>query len=376
MKIVADNKIPYLKGALEPVAEVVYLPGGKISKNDVKDADVLITRTRTICNKDLLENTSVKFIATATIGYDHIDTNYCSAAGIEWTNAPGCNAGSVEQYIASVLVAIARERGTSLYRKKLGIIGVGNVGRKVARAARLLGMDVLLNDPPRTRHEGPEGFVSLDYIKRKADFISFHVPLNVEGADKTCHLADQSFFDSLEKRPIIINSCRGEVIDSQALKRALNKMKIAGAVLDCWENEPNIDSDILAGATIATPHIAGYSRDGKANGTRMSVQAVSRFFHLGLDDWQPAKIERPRLDKVTIDAAGKNPYQIAADAVYATYDVMADDKKLRISPETFEKLRENYPVRREYPAWTVRLQNSNSDAVWFLSQLGFNIEKI
>ncbi len=194
MKIIIDDKIPYIKGALEPYAEVIYMPGGKTTAEVVKDADALITRTRTKCNEKLLAGSSVKFIATATIGFDHIDTAYCQKANIIWTNAPGCNSSSVEQYIASALMVMAEKKGFNLSEKTIGVVGVGNVGKKVARIADIFGMKVLLNDPPRARAESPEGFVELDVILRESDIITLHVPLNYEGIDKTFHLADESFF--------------------------------------------------------------------------------------------------------------------------------------------------------------------------------------
>ncbi|MDX1284375.1 MAG: NAD(P)-dependent oxidoreductase, partial [Draconibacterium sp.] len=185
MKIIIDDKIPYIKGAFENLAEVVYLPGKETTPEVVKDADAIITRTRTICNQELLEGSKVKFIATATIGFDHIDTDYCKQAGIEWTNAPGCNAESVNQYIASALFSWSMRKRIDLAGLTIGVVGVGNVGSRVAKTCEILGMKVLLNDPPRERAEGPEQFVSLETIQKEADIITLHVPLNLEGEDAT-----------------------------------------------------------------------------------------------------------------------------------------------------------------------------------------------
>ncbi|HET6592156.1 MAG TPA: NAD(P)-dependent oxidoreductase, partial [Xanthomonadales bacterium] len=185
MKIVIDDKIPYIRGALEPFAEVVYLPGNQTTVEVVRDADALVTRTRTICNRELLEGSQVRLIATATIGFDHIDTGYCGQAGIAWINAPGCNAESVNQYLASALCSWARRREVTLQGQTIGIVGVGQVGSRIARTCGILGMRVLLNDPPRERAEGSSQFVSLEEIRRSADIISFHVPLNLEGQDRT-----------------------------------------------------------------------------------------------------------------------------------------------------------------------------------------------
>ncbi len=199
MKIVIDDKIPYIKGALEPFAEVVYLPGKETTPEVVKDADAIITRTRTKCNQNLLEGSTVKYIATATIGFDHIDTEFCKEAGIEWTNAPGCNAESVNQYIASALFSWSMRKRTDLTGKTIGIVGVGHVGSRVAKLCKTIGMSVLLNDPPRERAESPEQFVSLKTIQQEADIITFHVPLNMEGEDATFHLVNEDFLQNLGK---------------------------------------------------------------------------------------------------------------------------------------------------------------------------------
>lgn len=373
MKVIIDDKIPYIKGALEPFAEVVYLPGSKTTPEVVKDADALITRTRTICNERLLAGSSVKFIATATIGYDHIDTDYCKRAGIAWTNAPGCNAGSVEQYIASALHTWALEKREKLREKTIGIIGVGNVGSKVARFCETLGMKVLLNDPPRERAEGPEKFVPLDAILREADIITFHVPLNLDGTDATWHMAGPDFFGKLAKKPLVINSCRGEVLDTPAVKDALVNGLIAGFIADCWENEPDIDLELLKMAYLATPHIAGYSKDGKANGTRMSVQALSRFFNLDLIDWQPKEIELPDTTEIFMDGSRRDEESVIAEAVLSTYDIESDSDRLKSSPEKFEKFRGDYPVRREFPVYTIHAKNVDKSTIHKLKTIGFRV---
>ena len=373
MKIIIDDKIPYIKGALEPFADVIYLPGNKTTPEVVKDADAIITRTRTICNKQLLEESNVKFIATATIGYDHIDTAFCEQTGITWTNAPGCNSKSVEQYIASALLTLAEKKNFSLTEKTIGVVGVGNVGSKVARLCEILGMRVLLNDPPRARIEGGNGFVGLEEILEKADIITLHVPLNLEGIDKTYHLADESFLAKAKKHPIIINSCRGEVTDTAALKSALKTGQITGAVIDCWENEPHLDLDLLALTDLATPHIAGYSKDGKANGTSMSIRALSKYFKLGIDNWKCTGVEIPESTEIMIDGTGKTVQQILAEAVFTTYDIRDDDRRLRASVETFEKQRGDYPVRREFPTFNIFCKINNLKAIHKLKELGFKL---
>lgn len=372
MKIIIDDKIPYIRGAFEDVAEVIYLPGSKTTAEIVRDADAIVTRTRTICNEKLLAGSSVKFIATATIGYDHIDTDYCDAAGIKWTNAPGCNSKSVEQYIASTLMVLAETKKLQLKDLCIGIVGVGNVGSKVAKICEIFGMKVLLNDPPRERAEGPEKFVSLETVKNEADIISLHVPLNTKGEDATFHMGDESFFSALKKKPVLINSCRGEVIKTDAVKKALKTKQISAFVCDCWENEPDLDLELLGMTEIATPHIAGYSKDGKAKGTSMSVQAISDFFGLGLNNWQPSGVELPTNPIIEVDGEEMSEQEIFSKAILHTYDIRHDDKLLRLSPEHFEQQRGDYPTRREFPAFTIRTQRVEEKTLEKLKQIGFN----
>lgn len=373
MKIIIDDKIPYIKGAFEKVAEVIYLPGSKTTPEIAKDADAIITRTRTICDEKLLKDSTVKFIATATIGFDHIDTDYCKSAGIEWTNAPGCNAESVNQYIASALFSWSMRKRTDLAGKTIGIVGVGQVGSRVAKTCEIIGMKVLLNDPPRQRVEGSSQFVTLKTIQDEADIITFHVPLNMKGIDSTFHLVNEEFLQKLKKKPLIINSCRGEVFNSEDVYDAMEAGDIAGFIADCWENEPDLDLQLLNLAEFGTPHIAGYSKDGKANGTKMSVQAVSRFFNLGLDNWQPSEVEPPENPVIEIDGNQRREYSILAEAILSTYDIETDDEALRDAPHLFEKLRGDYPVRREFNSFTIKAKNIDAGTLEKLGKLGFKI---
>lgn len=374
MKIVIDDKIPYIRGAFEPFAEVVYLPGSKTTPEVVKNANAIVTRTRTKCNRELLEGSKVKFIATATIGYDHIDTDFCKQAGIEWTNAPGCNAESVNQYIASALFSYSMRKRFDLKDKTIGIVGVGHVGSKVARLCETIGMKVLLNDPPRERAEGSEKFVSLKTIQKEADIITFHVPLNMKGEDATFHMVNEKFVQNLKRKPLLINSCRGEVFDSEAIKNALKTGAVSGFIADCWENEPDIDLELLAMADYGTPHIAGYSKDGKANGTKMSVQAISRYFNLGIDNWEPENVELPKKTTIEIDGNQRREYSILAEAILSTYDIETDDEALRENPQLFEKLRGDYPVRREFGTYTILAKNIENETLENLIKLGFSVK--
>lgn len=374
LKVVADNKIPFLRGVLEPWAKVKYLKGNEICRADIIDADALLIRTRTKCDESLLKGTSVKFIATATIGFDHIDTRYCSENGIVWKNAPGCNSSSVEQYIVAALLHLAVSQNIDLKEKTIGIIGVGNVGKKVRHVAKALGMSVLLNDPPRNRNENSNEFSELDQIQKEADFISFHVPLNMEGIDKTFHMADIDFFEKLSKKPFLINSSRGSVVDQSALINAIDRNLISGAILDVWENEPEINLELLNKVMIASPHIAGYSTDGKALGTSMSVQALSEFFNLELNNWHPEKLPFAGLESIVVDGYGMTKWEILHEVYSRTYDIDEEDKQFREKPELFELLRGNYPVRREPHNFSVRLTiHSYEEVELILNELGFSI---
>ncbi len=357
MKIVADEKIPFLKNVLEPFADVEYYPGIQIDRNKVKDADGLIVRTRTICNADLLEGTNVKFIASATIGFDHIDTKYCKENNIYWTNVPGCNSGSVMQYIAAAILLYAKEKKIDLSNRVLGVIGVGNVGKKVVHLAEILGLQVVLNDPPRERAEGPCGFVSLNGVFREADIISLHVPLNLSGEDRTYHMVDDKFIERLKTGTLLINSSRGDVIDTSSLKRHLKRGLHCDVVLDVWENEPYIDLELLYDTFLATPHIAGYSADGKANGTKTAIQTLSRFFNLGLNDWEPENIPVPEDSEIIYDGRNKKFQEIVTDLVLHTYNIRNDDRNLRNATSDFELLRGNYPLRREFTTYKLSIKN-------------------
>lgn len=344
MKVIVDNKIPFIKEAIEKIAdEVVYAPGKDLTPSLVKDADALIIRTRTHCNQGLLEGSKVKFIATATIGFDHIDTEYCREAGITWTNAPGCNSASVTQYLHSSLILLQESKGINLSEATIGIIGVGNVGSKVAKVAQELGMRVLLNDLPREDKEGKQNFSSLQTLAKECNVLTFHVPLYKEGKYRTHHLADTAFFQSLKQKPVIINTSRGEVIETDALLNALETELISDAIIDVWENEPAINLTLLKKVFLGTPHIAGYSADGKANATRMSLDALCRYFNIQAD-YQiiPPAPSQPQITAKTL-----------SDAYLQIYDPRQDSNALKTHPELFEKLRGDYPLRREKKAYTI-----------------------
>lgn len=373
LKIIADHKIPFLEGALESLARVEYLPGREISHNHIKDADALIIRTRTRCNEKLLAGTNVRLITSATIGYDHIDTQYCEANNIRWTNAPGCNSGSVAQYFSAALAIISAEMPLPLHELTLGIIGAGNVGTKIELLGDLLGMRLLINDPPRQQKEGPGAFTDLDTLLAEADIVTMHIPLEQNPDNNTFHLANSDFFRKMKKGAWFINTSRGEVADTQAILDALQSGHLAGTVLDVWEQEPLINPELLALSHIATPHIAGYSADGKATGTAMSVQAISNFFGLGLDLWWPENIPQPRFANVNFNCLGKKRQDIFRELSLLTYNILQDSITLKNNPQTFEQQREEYPLRREPAAYTLKLFDCKAQNKKFIEDLGFSI---
>lgn len=325
MKVIVDDKIPFIKGLIERLADdVIYLSGEAISKEDVHDADILIIRTRTNCNKDLLEGSSVKLIVTATIGFDHIDTCYCHTAGIKWISCPGCNANSVCIYVHNALIVTDHLRPSMT----VGVVGVGHVGSLIFKDLERSGMKVLLCDPPR--HDAGDyveghGFCSLATIQTEADIITFHTPLTTEGKYSTYHMADMKFFKNLKKVPLIINASRGSVVDNDALLISLQKGLISDAVIDTWENEPKPNTELLRLVAIGTPHIAGYSADGKANATEMSLEAVAKYLGKNFS----TDIFVPSAEKLS------------------TKTLINDSQQLKNNPDKFEALRNNYPIRRE-----------------------------
>ena len=341
MKIVADTNIPFLKGVLEPYAEVVYMDGRSIDRQAMMDADAIVIRTRTKCNEATLAGTKVQMIASATIGTDHIDLDWCAANGIEVKNAEGCNAGGVADYVFSALYGVASRRAIKLEGATLGIVGVGNVGKKVEYMARTLGFNVLLNDPPRAAKEGPEGFVELDELLERSNIVTLHVPLD----NQTRGMTNTAFFEKMRPGAIFINAARGEVVDEPSLIHA--RPKLGALVLDTWCNEPFVNPNLIELCDIATPHIAGYSYQGKQNGTAMAVQAIARHFGIeALMDFHPA-LEDEAFEPVTIDFWGCAQGEIAAVMQY-NYPIFTDDFLFRSSPDSFEQLRSEYNYRREF----------------------------
>lgn len=314
--VVVDRDIPFLEGVLEPWFEVRALPGKSIGPVDVRDAVALLVRTRTHCDAALLDGGAVRFIGTATIGTDHIDLEYCEFHGITVASAPGCNAAAVAQYVRVALHALDLDRPGAT----LGVVGVGHVGSLVAEAGRRAGMRVLLNDPPREAVEGSAGFTPLPDLLAQADVVTLHIPLWPENRD----FADAAFFAAIKPGASFFNASRGEVVDEAALLSA--RPQLGRVVIDVWKNEPAINPDLLAAADIATPHIAGYSIQGKMNGTAAVVRALGEAF--GIDALKAFCVTGIPLPQTL-------------------YDIWRDDAALRSHPENFEQLRSHYSYRND-----------------------------
>lgn len=337
IKVIIDSAIPFIERVLDPYATVIRVEGKEITALDVTDTDALIIRTRTICDAELLEGSKVKFIGSATIGYDHIDMEYCERKGITVVTAQGCNAMAVVHYMAAVF----NEIGGDLTKKKLGVIGVGNVGSRVALLGRKLGMEVMLNDPPRAAKES--SFVSHELGKMlpECDIITLHTPYTTTGKYPTENLANEHFFDKIRRGTIFINTSRGEVVNEEALIDAIDDFKIAHAFIDVWRGEPSINHELLKRTTISTPHIAGYSMQGKANGSAHIVRAFAQHFKIqGLQEWYPSGIKTDQRTDISADEILKG--------IKEYYDILDDDKALRHTPERFEELRNRYHYREEY----------------------------
>lgn len=375
MNILVDENIPYGAEAFDTLGTVRRAPGRAITKDMLSDVDALIVRSITKVNETLLEGTPVRFVGTCTIGEDHVDKSYLSRKGIAFSSAPGCNANSVAEYVVTALLYLAEKHDFDLASKRLGIVGVGNVGSKVYRKAGALGMTCVLNDPPLATKTGDPVYRPLDEI-RECDVITFHTPLNKAGDYPTYHLADEAFLASLRPGSILFNTSRGAVVNNAALAEALHRGHIAAAVLDVWENEPTPNLDLLALADIATPHIAGYSFDGKVNGTRQIYEALCAF--LGVNAaWDPRPIlPPPPLPELEVDPSASN---VLGKTALQAYDLPGDDARMRgigdAAPDQqgtyFDRLRKEYPVRREFFNTHVRLTQPGDALRGILSGIGF-----
>lgn len=355
MKIVADQNIPFVKECFSSIGDVAVISGRDITADIVRDAEILLVRSITQVDEKLLSGSKVKFVATATIGFEHVDLDYLNAKKIGFSSAPGSNANSVAEYIVAALLEIGKKHNIELADKSIGIIGVGNVGSRVEKKCRAIGMNIVLNDPPLHRQTGDDKYRPLEEIY-KCDFVTIHTPLTYEGEDKTYHLADEAFFDKLKSGAVFFNSSRGGVVDTDSLKNAIKSGRITAAVLDVWEEEPAIDVDLLEIVDIGTPHIAGYSYDGKIAGMIMIYNAACAYFNLEAKYQIGDFLPKPAVPEIKMRTKGFTDQQILRAAVNEIYKIKEDDQKLRSilnlplgkRCSTFDKLRKEYPVRREF----------------------------
>lgn len=339
MRFVADIAIPYMD-ILRDYADCTFLKASDITLEAVRDADALFVRTRTLCNDALLEGSRVSLVASATIGTDHMDIDWCLSKGIRVVNAPGCNSSAVRQYLFTALYALARRKTISLQGLTLGVIGVGHVGSKVADFGERLGFRVLRNDPPREELEPYNAhlFTFLEQLLAQSDIVTLHIPLWKENHG----FADGIFFENMKERAIFVNTSRGEVVCEDALLRFVPKF--SGVVTDVWRGEPDINRALLETVDIATPHIAGYSRQGKINGSTAVVRAAGE--HFGIDDLKDFTISDDTA-VIRFDPEGLSQEEIC-DQLCAIYDIWEDDRMLRSDPGRFEQIRSHYNYRTEF----------------------------
>jgi len=378
MKIIADANIPFVKECFSSIGEVTTISGREITPWVVADADVLLVRSITPVGVDLLAGSKVRFVGTATIGFDHIDLGFLQSKNIGFASAPGSNANSAAEYVIAGLLDIGQKYAIDLEGKSIGIIGVGNVGSRVAKKCAAMGMDVYLNDPPLQRQTGDTKYLPLEEIYG-CDFITFHTPLTFEGQDKTYHLADERFFKSLKDRCVFVNASRGAVVDSEALMSAVKSGRLRAVVLDVWENEPDIDIELLQMVDIGTPHIAGYSLDGKIAGMIMIYKAACEYFGIepkfGIEDFLP----EPAVPELKLNPNINNDQDALLSAVQKIYRIDKDDAGLRrILDKTaedrskyFDGLRKNYHVRREFQNTSVILKDAKTKLAEKFIGIGF-----
>ncbi len=378
MKIIADANIPFVAQCFSSIGEVKVIGGREITPGIVSDADVLLVRSITPVDSDLLADSKVRFVATATIGFDHIDVDFLRRNNIGFASAPGSNSNSAAEYVIAGLLEIGRKYDIDLEDKSIGIIGVGNVGSRVAKKCAALGMQIYLNDPPLQRQTGEAKYLPLKELF-DCDFITLHTPLTFEGVDKTYHLADEKFFKSLKERCVFVNASRGGVVDSNALKVTIRSERLRAVVLDVWENEPNIDMELLEMVDIGTPHIAGYSLDGKIAGMIMIYKAACEYFRVGvkfdIEDFLP----EPAIGQLRIEPNTDNEQAALVNAVEKIYGIREDDVRLRRVLENsienrgkfFDDLRKNYPVRREFQNTKVIVKDRSSTLAKKLTGIGF-----
>jgi len=369
MQILADENIPFVNERFAKLGAVRTISGRDLNSADLDKAEVLLVRSVTQVNEKLLMGSAVRFVGTATIGLDHIDLNYLEEQGIGFAYAPGCNAIAVSEYLLSALLIMAERQGFQLRDKTVGIIGCGNVGSRVFHKMKALGVNCLLYDPPLSEKPAKFNFVDLDTVL-SADIITLHVPLEKTGLYPTYRLVNADFLAKLREDVILINTSRGGIIDEAALIETLASRPQMSVLLDVWENEPNINPLLLQRAALGTPHIAGYSFDGKVRGTEMLYTAACDYFqHI-----EQAQISLPSPPLTRLSFSNTIDDKVAIHtAVIASYDVRRDDAALRRIRQNrdFDDLRKNYPVRREFNCVEIELPAEKSVLAAQLRGLGF-----
>ncbi|MGF6316645.1 4-phosphoerythronate dehydrogenase PdxB [Pseudomonas frederiksbergensis] len=376
MLIVADENIPLLDAFFAGFGEIRRVPGRAIDCATVEQADVLLVRSVTNVNRALLEGSKVRFVGTCTIGTDHLDLDYFRQAGITWSSAPGCNARGVVDYVLGSLLTLAEIEGADLTQRTYGVVGAGEVGGRLVKVLQGLGWNVLVCDPPRQAAEGGD-YVSLEQIIEQCDVISLHTPLDKQGPQSTWHLFDKNRLNQLKPGAWLINASRGPVVDNAALRQVLLEREDLQAVLDVWEGEPEVDVALAELCVLATPHIAGYSLDGRQRGTAQIYQALCEFLgqpeQVSLDDLLPA----PWLSAVTLNA-DSDPAWVLAMLCRGVYDPRRDDANFRRSlvghvseqRAAFDALRKHYPLRREIDGLKVRIEGDSPALQRIVAALG------
>jgi len=363
VKIIVDENIPFGREAFENFGEVELHNGREINSSICKNGDALIVRTTTKVNEELLKNSSVKFVGTSTIGTDHIDQDYLNNSNIAFSSAAGCNSHSVAEYVFSALTYLTNKHDLNLSKLSIGVVGYGNIGKKVVAISDALGMRVVVNDPPLQRTTSERDFSTLEEAL-KCDIVTFHVPLNKSGVDKTIHLLSEENINLIKENAILINSSRGPVVSNEALKKRLEENNNIYTVLDVWETEPNYDYELLKLVDIGTSHIAGYSYEGKVTGTLMIYNALAK--HLAVNpNWKP-KLAEVVNNKIEISGI-ESDEELLQKIFNKSYNVMDDDKFLREGlslpndekSEHFDKLRKNYKIRRELNNYRTTLNSDN-----------------
>ncbi|MBC3382579.1 4-phosphoerythronate dehydrogenase PdxB [Pseudomonas sp. SWRI179] len=376
MLIVADENIPLLDAFFQGFGEIRRVPGRGIDRTMVEQADVLLVRSVSQVNRALLEGSKVRFVGTCTIGTDHLDLDYLAEAGIHWASAPGCNARGVVDYVLGSLMTLAEIEGVALAQRTFGVVGAGQVGGRLIELLKGLGWTVKVCDPPRQAAEGGD-YVSLEQIIEQCDVISLHTPLTRDGEQPTWHLFDEARLNQLKPGTWLINAARGPVIDNAALREVLLEREDLQAVLDVWEQEPTVDVDLADLCVIATPHIAGYSLDGRQRGTAQIYQALCAFLEQPVEVRLSDLLPRPWLGGITLDAATDPAWALAA-LCRSVYDPRGDDANFRRSlvgtaseqRSAFDALRKHYPPRREIDSLKVRIEGQSATLQQIVTALG------